>query len=353
MPNSKLWRALLVLVAGASASVVAAPAHADATGWALVSAYSFPDAKATTGQSRSDTIVRVTFDVPDNLTTLHYEVTGGAVESGDDSSTQGHMAIDVAEWTVSGSTALDPITFTFSKTEGSQALWTTTVSTATPARPTSLTVNPVAAGASAGASIRVSGTLTQGGAPLVGHWVQIIDLRRKPCAQGSDCEESWVGLGQAQVDRTGHWKAAVPVNWTSHLVVTYCSDPSTCWGNPNSPAFANSSTVTATWAPKLRLPRDVRANRTARYSITIPAAVTGLAARLQARMKGTWKTIAKTTVTTSATVVLHARLGTAGRVRLRAYVPGHTYNVAGQTGTWDDRHVNGGYSRTGTVHVSR
>lgn len=353
MRGIKLYAALLGLSA-IGATLVAAPAQADLNSWSITSAYTFPTSVAANNQGTTGTIVRVTFDVPDGLDYLNYETSGGDTSNGGVQTYAGYAVLDLTE-TAGPDGQFMPTDVTFSDPASNDPLWKGTVSAATPATETKLTVSSVPKAVRAGSSIPVSGTLTKAdGSSLTGHWVMLADYRRKSCADGvSYCERFYQNIGQAQVDSTGHWKTTMPVRWTTHLVATYCGQPGTCWNNSNSPAFAPVSTVTAKWAPTVKLPSRIRKDHAASYVATVSAGFTGLPVKLQAYLAGQWKTVASGKLTAARTATLAAKLPVAGKVKVRAYVPGFTRYMPGKRSFLTALVVNTGHSPATTARVVR
>ena len=331
-----------VLLAGAFASsLCATPAQANTTGWSLTSAYSFSgDVQPASSGLAFDTVVRVTFDVPDSKTSLIYDVDGAAAKHGGDQVVDGHLVLDVGESLASGE-SVQPFTVTFRDTEGGPVLWKATVTDVQAAVPTKLTIDALPAKVAAGKSVKVTGTLTAAGKPVVGHWVNLLDFREN-CATDRPCESSALELASAKTDARGHWKTTVPVKNTVHVVATYCFFESYCWGNRNAPAFVHGRTIAAHWAPTLALPTKVRKGRAATYAVNVPAALAGVPVKLQAWLQGRWRTVAATKVTTSRKVQMRARLSKVGKTKVRADVPAFSYQPFGEKGAWRANRIKAG-----------
>lgn len=338
-----------------SASAVPGPATAaDTGGWGVSSVYTYTDSESTSGPVHGyDLVSRMTFRVPDGLTSVHYDITGATRRWGGATAGNGRVVLVVGQaGDVNG--AFEPLTIVFSNDAGDE-LWRTTVSETEQARSTKLTMATPVARAAAGSKVRVSGTLTAAGKPLAGHWVSLLDSRVKGCEPGQGCSQIQLGVGSAQVGADGRWSTRVPLKWTTNLVATYCQNPQACWDNPNTPAYGSARKITAGWAPKLRVPDRVRARRAATYTVRVSAARVDLPVLLQARLGGTWKTIGRNKVTTSTTVKVRGKLPRVGRVPVRAKVPTFRdwLSPADEGQAWKALTVYEGTSRRVTVPVGR
>ncbi|RYP86225.1 hypothetical protein EKO23_09715 [Nocardioides guangzhouensis] len=336
--------AVLSLGVAIAASLSMSSSATAADGWHVSSVYGY---RTVWPGSAGALVARVTVAVPDGVMSVDFETDQA---HGSATVFDGRVVLELNQLVDEHGNPLDtPLRLVPPTGEA----WATTIGVPAPATTTTLTITSGKQPTSraAGSKVRMTGTLTADGEPLAGHWVAIADVRVDPNCEDGACGEHYVSRAQGQVDSAGNWQASVPLGWTSNLAASYCRFASSCWDNPNAPAFDLGPKIKTFWAPAISGPTKGRAGRRATFEVRTPAAYSGLPVKLQA-LRGTgWRTVAVKRVTTSTTVRLVTRL-TTGRHRLRAVVPSTRRSWFG-TQPWELLAVTAGTSRVTVVRVTR
>ena len=339
-------RAAVAVVLSCLAALLGVPsASVGATGWSLVSTYSWTVPQQQLGVE--STVLRLSLRVPQATGAVQYRVDQGPAgwASAEDGKLVAQLVSDL------------PAEVTFSDVEG-RLLWSVTVTEARVARRVSFVPDgPQTIRAAVGEELSLSGRLVDDrGEPVRGADVMVWDMRTRPgCVE--HCDKAGKAIGSATSGPGGSWTADdVVVQSSGSVVYSLCSGQLACWDASYAPAEVAGPEITARWRPRLEAPTRVRAGEAAKVWLGLHERLRytgwrGVPAQLQVQRHGSW--VAAAPVVKLGIRGTGVRVGLPkGRQRLRLVVARATRQESEQKRlSWWTSSAERGVSTVATVRV--